>query len=105
MMFPIAGSIQTLFLLTLLCIFSTSKALVRCNGNVTKIQLCSLEPTYQKGFSRTDNQGEPLKIWSSVHVKEIAELDQHRHTLTLDMVLSIWWYDTRITLESSNHNK
>ena len=80
MIFQIAGSIQTIFLLTLLCIFSTTKALVRCNGNVTKIQLCSLEPIYEKGFSRKNNQGEPLKIWSSVHVKEIAELDQHRQS-------------------------
>ena len=105
MISQMTGSIQNLFFYSLLCTLGTTKALIGCNRNVTRLQLCSLEPTYQKGFSRTDNQGEPLKIWSSVHVKEIAELDQHRHTLTLDLVLSIWWYDTRITLESSNHNK
>ena len=40
-----------------------------------------------------------------MHVKKIAEVDDQRHTITLEMVLAAWWYDSRIRLESNDPNK
>ena len=80
-------------------------ALVRCNKNATKLQLCSIDEAYDKSVSGWKSVGKPIKIWSSVHVKEIAELDENQQTITLDLILSVWWQDPRITLESNNPNE
>ena len=76
-------------------------ALVRCNGNVTKLQLCSLVPDYNKGMSG----GKPLRLGASVTVFKISELDENQHTISINLLLSVWWYDTRLTIESNNPNE
>ena len=88
---------------------SIGQALVKCNGTVTKLQLCSLDEVYNKGTppycELSGCQGETMRIWSSVTVYKIAELDSVENTLKLDILLSIFWYDTRITLESNKSNE
>ena len=95
--------------LTFVSFINVSKALVKCNGTVTKQQLCSLDEVYNKGSSSACEwsgcHSEPMRIWSSVTVYNIAELNTHENTLKLDILLSIWWYDTRITLESNKLNE
>ena len=59
------------FIIASLCFLNTAQALVRCNGNVTKLQVCSLVSNYQKSRSG----GKPLKLGTSVTVFKIAELD------------------------------
>ena len=80
--------------------------MVRCNGTVTKQQLCFIGEEYDKSFLIPEGGFEALekqaaKIWSSVEVLEISEFDENRQTITLDLVLSIWWYDPRLTIESN----
>ena len=88
-----------------LTLLSVSLALVRCNGNATKLQLCSLVTDYDKGTSNWKYTGKPMKVWSSVTVIKIAELDEDKNTITLNILLSTWWYDTRVTIESSHPNE
>ena len=82
-------------------LIGTSEALVQCNGTVTKLQLCSID----KNYNKMHTMGKPGTIWSSINLNQIAELNEHEQTITLDLVLSVWWYDQRITLESNDPNK
>ena len=80
------------------------QSLIQCNKNVTKEQLCSLFDQYEKGTSDLKITGKPMIIKSSVTMLKIAELDQNKNTITLNVLLSIWWNDTRITIESNAPN-
>ena len=80
------------------------QALIQCNKNTTKEQLCSLYDKYEKGTSDLKITGKPMSIKSSVTMLKIAELDQNKNTITLNVLLSIWWNDTRITIESNTPN-
>ena len=40
-----------------------------------------------------------------VTVDEIAEFDDEHNTITINFLLFISWYDTRISLESNNSNE
>ena len=92
------------FLIFLAFVIKTSKALVKCNGTVKKLQLCSLAEKYNKGTPNC--QGcDPLKILTSVAVFKIAELDENKNTITLNALLSVWWNDTRVTLETNDLNE
>ena len=102
---------MNLTLVTFLAVFlKTSKALVKCNGTVTKLQLCSLAQKYDQGtpIQCKDWSGkgcDPLKVLTSVTVFKIAELDENKNTITLNALLSVWWNDTRITLETNDLNE
>ena len=93
------------FVLFLAVVIKTSKALVKCNGTVTKLQLCSLAEKYDKGSPKTCKGCDPLKVSTSVTVFKIAELDENKNTITLNALLSVWWNDTRITLETNELNE
>ena len=81
-----------------------SQALINCNKNATKEQLCSLYDRYEKSRSDWKITGKPMSIKSSVTMLKIAELDQNKNTITLNVLLSIWLNDTRITIESNTPN-
>ena len=88
----------------LLFMVTLGQALIQCNKNATKEQLCSLYDKYQKGKSDWTITGKPMSIKSSVTMLKIAELDQNKNTITLNILLSIFWNDTRITIESNTPN-
>ena len=94
-MFP--QIVATIFL----CLIGTGEALVQCNETVTKLQLCSID----KNYNKMHTMGKPGTVWSSINLNQIAELNAQEQTITLDIVLSVWWYDQRITLESSDPDK
>ena len=48
---------------------------------------------------------EPTKLLSSVSVFKIAEIDPDQSTITLNLLLSIVWNDTRLTVESNDPNE
>ena len=82
-------------------LIGTGEALVQCNGTVTKLQICSID----KNYNKMHTMGKPGTVWSSINLNQIAEMNEHEQTITLDLVLSVWWYDQRITLESNDPNK
>ena len=49
--------------------------------------------------------GNPMVLKSSVTVYKITELNEEENTITLNFLLSVVWYDTRLSLESNNPNK
>ena len=46
-----------------------------------------------------------MKLSSSVTVFKIASVDEQHYTITLNLLLSIIWKDTRLTLESNDPNE
>ena len=91
-----------IFLFTLL---KTSKGLVKCNGTVSKLQLCSLTGKYDKGVPPGCKECEPMVLYSSVTVFKISELDETQNTITMNVLLSVAWNDTRVTLETNDPNE
>ena len=81
------------------------QALVKCNGIVTKLQLCSLHENYNKGVVGTGAEEFqfPLTINSSITLIDIAEFDENKNTITLQVVLSIRWHSATMKLESNNN--
>ena len=94
-----------MFVISLVFVIKTSKALVKCDGAVTELQLCSLVEKYDKGVPLECKECGPLKIQSSVTILKFAELDENQNTITLDLLLSVSWNDTRITLETNDPNE
>ena len=90
------------FLVLLLFSIRSTTALVKCNGTVTKLQLCFLSDKYDKG---KPPEKLPMKMVSSVTTFKIAELDENQNTITLNLLISALWNDTRITLETDDPNE
>ena len=90
-------------LLTFSFTFLTVQALIKCNGTVKKLQLCSLHENYNKGVVSTgwENFKFPQTVMSSITLTDISEFDENENTITLQMILSIKWYATTMTLESN----
>ena len=92
-------------LILLLSVIRLSTALVKCNGKVSKIQLCNLQnDEYDEGIPPWSPEN-PMILKSSVTVHKIAELNEEENTISLNFLLSVVWYDTRLSLESNNPNK
>ena len=79
------------------------QALIKCNGTVQKLQLCSLHENYNKGVVSTgwDSFELPQTVVSSITLIDIAEFNENENTITLQIILSIRWYATTMTLESN----
>ena len=92
-------------LILLLSVVRLSNALVKCNGKVSKIQLCNLHNDEYEQSMPSWSPGNPMILKTSVIVYKIAELNDKDNTITLDFLLSVVWYDTRLSLESNNPNK
>ena len=74
------------------------QGLVQCNGTVTKLQLCSLEADYNARSTgkNTKTNGYPLLVNTAINVLKIAQFDENRNTITLNIILSVIWNDTRL---------
>ena len=96
---------KLIFVISLAFVIRTSKALVKCDGGMTKLKLCSLVEKYDKGVPLECKHCDPLEMRSSITVFKIAELDEDQDTITLDLLLSVSWNDTRLTLETNDPNE
>ena len=95
---------KVIFLLSFL---SIGQALPKCNGTVNKPQLCSIHDNYNK---RTENRGWedfefPMTVKSSVTLFDIAEINENKNTVTLQLLLKIVWYDGILRLETNNEKE
>ena len=98
-------SLKFLIVLVLSVVRLNNALLVKCNGEVLKIQLCNLHNEEYEMGNPSWSPGNPMIIKSSVIVYKIAELNEEEKTITLNFLLSVIWHDTRISLESNNPNK
>ena len=94
-----------IFLVILVHLFCASKALVQCNGTVTKVQLCSVEAEYDLGSTGSEKLGSPLTLKSKLNVLDAADFDENESTITLNLLFTILWTDVRLRLESNKPNE
>ena len=92
------------FLILLLSVIRFSNALVKCNGKVSRIQLCNLHNNEYEQSMPSFSPGNPMKLKTVVVVYKIAELNDKENTITLNFLLAVKWYDTRLSLESNDPN-
>ena len=92
------------FLILLLSVIRFSNALVKCNGKVSRIQLCNLHNNEYEQSMPSFSPGNPMILKTVVVVYKIAELNEKENTITLNFLLAVKWYDTRLSLESNDPN-
>ena len=76
-----------------------------CNQTVSKLQICSLDPEYNKGSTDYLFNNQKMKMDTRFAVNSIAEFDQNHKHITLDLILSTTWNDSRLTIESPDSEK
>ena len=57
------------------------------------------------GSTGSDKLGKPLTLRSVVNVMDVAEFDENESTITLNILFSVNWNDTRIKVESNTPNE
>ena len=72
----------------ILSFLNIGQALPKCNGTVSKPQLCSIHDNYNK---RTENRGWedfefPMTVKSSVTLFDIAEINENKNTVLLTVL-------------------
>ena len=82
----------------------TVLALPKCNGTVSKLQLCSIHDNYNKQFVNRgwENFKFPMSVTSSITLFDIAEINENKNTVTLQLLLKIFWHDGTLRLETNN---
>ena len=83
-----------------------SYALVNCDqSNATKMQLCSVSQFGEKnefhdlyGYPDAKSGGEPMNLHTALTLISIAEFNAEQNTILLNIILSLFWNDTRISL-------
>ena len=83
-----------LFTMNFLC----SNSLKICGEtNAAKIHICLLDKNYES----SDTGSLPMQVRNSITLFSISEFNENDRVMTLNMLLSTVWNDTRLTLESS----
>ena len=94
------ANMSLLSLLLLQNLFHFGQTLVSCNETVSELQLCTLVSAYDEGTPDVilQTSGQPTQVISSVTLFSVAEFNEDQRTITLNVLLSFWWNDTRLTL-------
>ena len=92
-----------LSLLLLQNLFHFGQTLVSCNETVSELQLCNLlDSDYDGGMpdSIVQKSGErqPTLLKTSITLYSLAEFNEDQSTISLNVLLAMWWNDTRLTL-------
>ena len=91
------------FSLELLGKAKVSQALISCNETVTsRPQICLVDQPNYKNFWPDWKNGQPMILNTSINLVSIAEFDDDDSTILLNLVVTISWNDTRVTLKSNN---
>ena len=95
--------VSVIFMSFMVCL-ETVKGFVNCDQNVTKLQLCKTIDIYDNGEPDW-SPNNPVLLLTSVTLIEMAELDEDQMTITMNILLSVVWPDSRISLKSNNTNE
>ena len=82
-------------------IVKSGQGLINCNKiNVTKTQLCIMDENNPDIHDYPDAKaaGEPLEIKTALTLISIAELNSEQNIMSLNIILSLFWNDTRISM-------
>ena len=90
----------------LLALVKPGQALVSCNTkNVTKTQLCTMDENNIDihDYPDTKDDGEPMEITTALTLISIAEINSEQNTISLNIILSLFWNDSRISMLKANN--
>lgn len=85
---------------TVLCL-----KLKSCNDSVNFTQLCSLTETYTPGFNDFRDTGILTNIQTIVSMFQLADIDVIKDTVTVNMIFSAIWNDTRLSINQPSNEK
>ena len=82
------------------------QALISCSEkNVTQLQLCSVENFGEEneyhnlyGYPDIKSVGDPMLVNTALTLISIAEFNDEQSTILLNVILSLDWNDTRISM-------
>lgn len=75
-----------------------------CNDStLSSRQLCSLTKNYNP--ARTDfwTSGSIMNVQTEIALFQVANMDEIQETLTIDIIMSFNWNDTRLSLHRENN--
>ena len=88
-----------LSVIVLQILFHSGQGLVRCNETVTKFQICHLAENYEQGWP-IFKHGRPMMIANSITLFSLAEVNEDHSSISLNVLLTMYWNDARLTLKS-----
>ena len=82
------------------------QALISCSQkNVTQLQLCSVENFGEEneyhnlyGYPDVKSVGDPMSVKTALTLISMAEFSDEQSTILLNVILSLDWNDTRISM-------
>ena len=78
--------------------------LKQCSKPFTGLDVCTSDEKYNAGVPDFTN-GKPCKVGTSITLFGINELDEARKTISVNILVALWWTDTRLTLRSDDPNE
>ena len=79
----------------------STTALIGCNKSITKLQLCSEKP-HNPDFPDDLGIQKPMDLKMTLNLISMAEFNDDESTILVNIILGLFWNDTRITLEYPN---
>lgn len=73
-----------------------------CNESVSSLQLCKLDPSYAKGQPDYKWTGQPMMMETQVIIHSLTAFDEKSSTITLSVLLTSLWNDTRLSLKAKD---
>ena len=86
------------FLALVFILIDYTNALLSCNQNVTKLQLCSEKP-HNPEFPDDLGIQKPMDLKMTLKLISLSEFNDNENTILVNIILGLFWNDTRITLE------
>lgn len=88
-------------------VFGGISALSSCNEPVDALKLCTNHHQYDRGASpmyQLSKTKQPTPIGSSLTILAVSEFSEDEGTVTLELLISVWWNDSRLSLKSAEND-
>ena len=89
------------FILIIINQFLMCVSLQLCNETLSSLQICTFTEDYMNSFPT-----QSIKSKSILHqlftISSVSDFDSKHNTLTIDMIIKMFWNDSRLTIRSDN---
>ena len=86
-------------LLLLQNLFHFGQPLASCDETVTALQLCNLLDTdYDRGQPDSVVHKSATRMNTSITLFSVTEMNEDQSTISMNVLLAMWWNDTRLSL-------
>lgn len=89
-----------MYLILIASLILETGAVVPCEKSTSlSLHLCSTASKYDRSFPYEGPPGNPTEIANSIALHSVAQVKEDEDMITLNLLLSAWWNDTRLTLK------